>query len=259
MNLLAGDLRANGFRPVFFNAWHNQRENNVLASLFEGIRKTALPSVSSIEGVLFRARLLARRCLRHWVSLSLLCLVLAASAGFLEIRPTWAKETCTSFIQSAPTYVQGLAKRPGSSDAPAWIVFVGAASGLVGAVARGLRAFGVKPEEMLANKLGASDKVKPYHVRFAQQFEDVAAALAPRRMVIFIDDLDRCRPEYVLDTLEAINFLVSSGECFVIMGLAPEQVKAAVGLAFKDIAEEMVTLQTGTGPSSRRLERRFEP
>jgi len=39
MNLLAEDLAANGFRPVWFNAWHHQKEGHLLASLLRTIQK----------------------------------------------------------------------------------------------------------------------------------------------------------------------------------------------------------------------------
>jgi hypothetical protein len=52
--------------------------------------------------------------------------------------------------------------------------------------------------------------------------------------------LDRCRPENVLETLEAVNVLTTSGECFVVIGMAREYVERCVGRAFKDIAEEMI-------------------
>jgi photosystem II stability/assembly factor-like uncharacterized protein len=241
MNLLASDLRANRFRPVFFNAWHSQQEQNVLASLLELIRKKGLPSTTTVEGVLFRTTLLLRRCRRHWLFICFLGLILAASAGLLEVRPNWLRNLWDSFIASAPTYIKVVASKPGK-DSPAWLAFVVSAITAISFLGKSLQAFGVKPQEIL-NRAGREGETrKPYHLRFAEQFQDVAAALAPRRMVIFVDDLDRCRSQYVLDTLEAVNFLVSSGDCFVVMGLAPNQVKAAVGLAFKDIAEETVKL-----------------
>jgi KAP-like P-loop domain-containing protein len=245
MNLLAADLRANGFRPVFFNAWHSQQEASVLASLLEAIRKKGLPSVSTVEGLLFRAALLLRRCRRHWIFLSLLGVFFAASAGLLEVRPPWLTDLWSSFVGSLPAFARAVTAHSGkdAGDAPGWVAFAAASIAAAGFLAKSLKAFGLKPEEILAYKGAEGRKPRPYHLRFADQFHDVAAALAPRRMVIFVDDLDRCRPQYVLDTLEAINFLVSSGECFIVMGLAPDQVKAAVGLAFKDIADEMVKLQ----------------
>jgi photosystem II stability/assembly factor-like uncharacterized protein len=246
MNLLAADLRANGFRPVFFNAWHNQQEQSVLASLFEAIRKKGLPSVGTVEGLIFRTRLLLRRFARHWRMLLLLGIFVAVSAGLLEVRPLWLTNLWDSVISTAPGFIQAL-KFPAGKDTPAWLAFVASVITAIGLLLKSLRAFGIKPEELLAQSAQDTTR-KPYHLRFAEQFHDVAAALAPRRMVIFVDDLDRCRPQYVLDTLEAINFLISSGECFIVMGLAPEQVKAAVGLAFKEVAEEMVKLQSGTTP-----------
>jgi predicted KAP-like P-loop ATPase len=38
MNLLRTDLRERGFRPVWFNAWHYQKEENLLASLLQNVR-----------------------------------------------------------------------------------------------------------------------------------------------------------------------------------------------------------------------------
>ena len=45
MNLLRVDLRRYGFRPVWFNAWHHQKEENLLASLLEMVRSQADPSL----------------------------------------------------------------------------------------------------------------------------------------------------------------------------------------------------------------------
>src|SRR5258708_9845907 len=78
-----------------------------------------------------------------------------------------------------------------------------------------------------------------FRQRFAVEFRDFTRALGPRRpLVVFIDDLDRCLPANVRDVLEAVNFLVSSGDCFVVLGMDRVQVQRAVGLSFKDVAEE---------------------
>ena len=47
-------------------------------------------------------------------------------------------------------------------------------------------------------------------------------------------------PENVRVVLEAINFVVTSGECYVIMGLARRPVEASVGLSFEKVASEMI-------------------
>ena len=78
-----------------------------------------------------------------------------------------------------------------------------------------------------------------FRQRFAREFSDVTRALGRQRMLILIDDLDRCRPEKVREVLEAVNFLVSSGECFVILGMAREIVRHCVGLSFARVVDTM--------------------
>lgn len=68
--------------------------------------------------------------------------------------------------------------------------------------------------------------------------------LALRTMLILIDDLDRCQPETVVKILEAINFLTSAGRCYIVIGMARELVEPAVGLAFRDIADEISHLRS---------------
>ena len=41
--------------------------------------------------------------------------------------------------------------------------------------------------------------------RFRRHFRDVTEALAPRPLVLFVDDLDRCTPEHAMATLETVN------------------------------------------------------
>jgi hypothetical protein len=39
------------------------------------------------------------------------------------------------------------------------------------------------------------------------------------RIVVFIDDLDRCRPDKVVEVLEAINIVLTSCNFFVVVGM----------------------------------------
>src|SRR5690349_4762367 len=61
MNLLRADLRSYKFRPVWFNAWHHQKEEHMLASLLENIKLQAVPRWWTNRGLVFRARLLKIR------------------------------------------------------------------------------------------------------------------------------------------------------------------------------------------------------
>ena len=113
------------------------------------------------------------------------------------------------------------------------------------AAVRAVRAFGVRPEALLASlatKTRVSDlgAQTSFRYRYRQEFAEVTQALAPRTMLILIDDLDRCQPTQVLEMLEVVNFLVSAGDCFIVLGIDKEKVQGALGLAFRELAQEMV-------------------
>src|SRR5262249_10878595 len=135
---------------------------------------------------------------------------------------------------------------PGTSiDIRALFPLLGSISALLFALGKEIIAFGAHPAHLLASMSGNAQMrdlgaQAGFRRKFATEFRDVTQALHPHTMLILIDDLDRCRPEKVLEVLEAINFLVASGECYVVMGMALERVERCVGLGFKDVAEELM-------------------
>lgn len=243
MNLLRADLRQYGFRPVWFNAWHHQKEEHLLASLLQNIRLQAIPRIWRPVGLMFRVRLLLIRGWRHWMPVLLLLFVAALLAGYAVARfreggtdPDSLVALIRSFFNFKPDDI--------SQTAPRLALLASVVSVLV-ASWKGVTAFGVNPASLLATvsssmRLRDLDAQTCFRKKFADEFSDVTYALGQRSMIIFIDDLDRCRPENVLDTLEAVNFLVSSGDCFVVIGMARDRVERCVGLSFKDVAEEVL-------------------
>jgi hypothetical protein len=70
---------------------------------------------------------------------------------------------------------------------------------------------------------------------FEKNFEEVVDALNVERLVIFIDDLDRCRMDATVDILEAIKLLLNSKKCVYILGLDYERVRHAVSRRFAKV------------------------
>ena len=301
LNLLQADLRRFGFAPVWFNAWHHESEESLIAALYARIISQGTPTQPSWEAVAFRWRLLRRqtRGLSTIFLASLLLLTTGtgyflarqehltdllqharhtaeAISGYLsstteakpQAQPTshyevelqrtedggWKGSLET---QAPPSATQG----HGDTDPPAqWLAALSTLLGLAGigrALLERLKAFGVDPSRLAAS-LAGSDRAKDhqesvgFHARFAKDFGDVTRALAPRRMVLLVDDLDRRSPESTLKMLEAINFLVTSGECFVVMAISDTVVQEYLGSQFRDVAETFPALGTDT-PHDRRL------
>src|SRR5262249_29286097 len=121
---------------------------------------------------------------------------------------------------------------------------------------KGLKAFGATPASLMASMQGAF-KLRDiqaqidFRHQFMRDFKEVTSALGRNRLLILIDDLDRCQPENVVEVLEAISFLVSAGDCIVVLGMDREYVDACVGLRFKVVAEEL-SGRTGTAEETGR-------
>lgn len=268
MNLLRDDLLRHGFRPVSFNAWHHQKEEHLLASLLESIRRQAIPSLWTRGGIRYRLRLLWIRGSRAWFLAFLVVFGIALYTGLFLAAPSSLSTHLARAEQVLGKLIPWLTDgEPDAGPAPAapglpktgqertalitWLLGLGA---VAEALRRGLRSFGMRPAQLLAfasgsSKLSALEQQLGFRSHFSREFSDVTRALHPRSMVILIDDLDRCRPENVSEILEAVNFLVSSGECVIVMGLDLDRVERAVGLAFRDVATEMLDLSSGSSPN----------
>ncbi|MBH0237621.1 P-loop NTPase fold protein, partial [Methylobrevis albus] len=239
MRLLQDDLERAGFPTIWFNVWHHQNEEHLFAALMEAIRTEAAPSLMSFSAyrwhpLAFRRRLLVERMQAHPLRYAL---QLAVAIFFVILL--W-KLVPTVDMRTLP---EGLLKWTDQG-----IVLVKLAASL-GAFWLALRElvlpFNVKPGALLASSDGwlgtrsFNDRLG-FRQTFATAFGEVTRAMGDRRLTILIDDLDRCRPDRVVDLLEAVNFLTSNGNCFVVLGLSEGPVTAAIGLSFKEIADERV-------------------
>lgn len=251
MGLLQEDLSRFGVRCVWFNAWHHQKEEALLAALLTSIRDQAIPGWLSLEGFEYRVRLLWTRGRRYWP----MSLAVAFSVGLFGWTLTHPGTVLDNWLTLANDLWSALSDDKAKPDPDSLVarlramgLAAGALAPLVGALLR-MRAFGVDPAALAAS-ISSRASVKDlgsqasFRQKFAEQFREVTAALEPRTMLILIDDLDRCKPEAVLEVMEAVNFLVSSGRVYVVLGMARARVEACVGLAFEKVAHELVEAES---------------
>jgi formylglycine-generating enzyme required for sulfatase activity len=55
----------------------------------------------------------------------------------------------------------------------------------------------------------------------------------PRRLVVFVDDLDRCLPEKALPVLEALKLFLDVEGCIYVLALDPEAIESALRTRYK--------------------------
>jgi len=236
MNLLFHDLKQYGFTPVWFNAWHHQKGEQLLASLYANIRKQAVPGWLAFSqfipvGLLFRTNLLFRRSAKNWLFTLFFISVFVAAATYLAENVDLLNLSFANTLNALST--------PGKS----WDTILVALFGNVAPVAallRGMRAFGLSPSSLMAiqNQNSGNNMDPSARQQFAREFNEVANALELGRMVIFIDDLDRCSKENVVDILEAINFLSVSGDCYIVLGMDEGWVKVCIQQQFPEMIND---------------------
>jgi photosystem II stability/assembly factor-like uncharacterized protein len=275
MNWLRYDLERFGYRPVWFNAWHYEKQEQMFPALMEQIRRNALPSWFSLDGIRFRLFIFKKRFTESPLFF-LICLILSAFAfGYLEhnlnsLRPQ-AKQHITCFIEQyfpkqpplgRPDWLKNSncagvssSNSGGEQDKNGNIIsFHDYLMPLLGGVPligllMAFQAF-QKPDDIFSKFFNNSEEGKSRREtvvkeQFANDFAAVTEALH-KPLVIFIDDLDRCHHRSVCEVLETVNFLSLAGHCYVIFGMWQSGVELAVGLGFAEAAMEHAAIQQAT-------------
>ncbi len=259
MNLLQADLEKHGTKTVWFNAWHHQKEKHLFAALLQAVRDQAIPSIwrlrkwEFLRALEFRRRLVWSRARRHpgWTALTL-ALIGSLFLGVLWEDPPRPIELIATESNWLPKLIDALLENNPFPDK--FLEFLppsaAAAIAFFNAFAAPIKRSGANPGRLMAVASGGF-RVKRFgnqlgfRYRFGRAFREVTDALRPNTLLVLIDDLDRCQPEQVVEILEAMNFLVSAGRCYIVIGIAPKQVEHCVGLGFKEIAAETIEIPDG--------------
>jgi KAP-like P-loop domain-containing protein len=260
-------LEKSRFLPVWFNAWHHQSEEQLLAALLEHIKNQAIPPWWHIDNWIFRARLVHFRFREKWPLLILFVLALCGSVAYELSRHGLKLEDFVTFGKDVIALIKYVLPWSSQKDLPqdlGHFSVLATVLAIVVAIFKKAKAFGINPAKLTDNLRDAATikDVKPdpgVRPRFAREFGDVCKAWSwgGRRVIIFIDDLDRCRPESVVTVLESINFLTTAGDCMIVLGMAQNQVTHCVGLGFKDIAHAEAAYHGGGNTEQEKAVARF--
>jgi hypothetical protein len=163
---------------VWFNAWHHQQENHLLASLLTNIRGQAIPDGLNWANTVFRSNLLKLRYRKQWFLALLLFLFASTLASFLlKNHP----EVLARAVEN---------KKTDWRDLHGLLALAGGLAGgtLVTAlmfIRRLLSSFGVDPSALLILKSGKASVrdlqiQTSFREQFAAEFKEVTTALNPR-------------------------------------------------------------------------------
>lgn len=75
------------------------------------------------------------------------------------------------------------------------------------------------------------EDIREFREKFAELIEEAGI----KKLVIFVDELDRCNPATILDTLEAMRLFLFSGNVSFVIGADERHVTYAIRSKFDDI------------------------
>lgn len=95
-----------------------------------------------------------------------------------------------------------------------------------------------------------SEKIADTMERFDKDFANLLKRANIKRIVVFIDDLDRCSSAKVIETFETIKLFLNTPECTFVIGADQEKIEQAVGEVYgvsqdqkrKDYLEKIVQI-----------------
>ncbi|MBV8614606.1 MAG: hypothetical protein JOY66_12690 [Acetobacteraceae bacterium] len=196
MNLLCEDLKQNGLRPVWFNAWHNQKEDNLFAALLQAVRKQAVPPVPTPAVLFVRSRLFKARVAEDPVAWAgrffMLALVLGMLGAAAWLSPNSVFGMWQRLWDSSPNDLQKtVALAVKALVAP--LTFLAALAGVFRGFRDRLKSSGLDPGRLMAAAAGAA-KWKDlggqlaFRAEFADALKEVTDALGDRTLTIMLAD-----------------------------------------------------------------------
>ncbi len=86
-------------------------------------------------------------------------------------------------------------------------------------------------------------KIYAEQVRSLEQFQEkfatlIQAYISPNRLVVFVDDLDRCLPEKAIQVLEAIKLFLDVKDCVFVLGIDQGVIARGIEMKYKDVKDK---------------------
>ncbi|HOV88283.1 MAG TPA: P-loop NTPase fold protein, partial [Syntrophobacteraceae bacterium] len=78
-----------------------------------------------------------------------------------------------------------------------------------------------------------SEKIAETMEHFDKDFKQLLQRANIERIVVFIDDLDRCSSQKVIETFETIKLFLNTPECTFVIGADPDKIEESVGEIYK--------------------------
>jgi len=226
---------------VWFNAWKYESQNDLWIALLQAITNQLESSLSM--GEKYKKRFLKLHNTKFYLSATLITLMIITFVFlFVGILPDAALQegAAESGVSpySASDYVLALI----GSILPAGAVTAvalsfGLLSPFIDFVKKIKKPLGVDVGELINGK-NLPERIESF-MTFEKELEGCITEYIDDngRLLIFIDDLDRCSPDHAIEVIEAVNLFLDTKRCIFILGMDDELVSRNIALKYKEVSE----------------------
>jgi hypothetical protein len=144
----------------------------------------------------------------------------------------WGRRAGRVGAAAAPVGVPMLVQAMAPDTDPATLEFVGAATKALATQVDGALAESDAAPATPADDAEEITDVKQFRERFAALIDAESTINA---VVVFVDDLDRCLPETIVDTLEAIRLFLNTPKTAYVLALNQGVVESAIDSRYPDL------------------------
>jgi len=228
------------YPTVWFNAWKFSQQEQVWSALALAVLDQMKQNYGFLARLRFLVQLTARRAdkmkvLTHALRKLAVPILLAAAVALYQLYVAPLVKSDEALKSRVPDFLLGLGNWP-------WVAPVAAAAWKAWQAIE-------NPFELPAGALGEEPDYRE-KVGFIGTFEEdfgriVEVAVRrsffwqPRKLVVFIDDLDRCGPLQATGIIEAVNLFLDSVGCVFVLGMDMAAVATSIEVKYKELAERM--------------------
>lgn len=250
MGMLESKLTERGAITIWFNAWQYSKEDELWAAFLQSLINKVQGKLGFFQRWIFSSSLLLRRI--HWRDIPGALIEFLARA-IIIILPLLLINPLTGTLQQAGQAIAQFGGRIVAGGLAVWLVVKPLLEAIQENITIDFSNF--KQESDYQKHIAFLDK-------FREHFADIVASLPhanDKRLVVFIDDLDRCPSERILQVLDAVKLFVDIPGCVFVLGLDADIVQQAVKskynsdpLAQKEYLGKIVQLPFRLPPLARR-------
>jgi len=232
---------------VWFNAWKYDNQSDLWAALLQAITKQVESNTCGFTR--FARRFSRLQNIRFYLSAFLFFTIMGIGWWFQSdlivssnLQGTGAFEIQSQLentkLNANTSYIFNsvLALLP-ASVAGVLFYWLGLLSPLFSLVRRVKNPLGIDVNELINGKdlPEKIEGIRTFEKILEERFGDYLSDKG--RLIIYIDDLDRCSPEHAVEIIEAVNVFLETDRCVFILGMDNKLIANSIELKYKEISK----------------------